>query len=761
MGKDKTPETNANKYVFYAVIITIGILVSYSLYMVPKQIKVNPTKIKSFALVTEQATDQPVTSPTDPYSPMPLRVGTVGAGIYHRPFCKYAKQALITHGLPKRTNYFTREQVAANGRIADTYCIAGIFDCSDVTPAEFAASGNDPWCGANIRLARYDAYDAVALADKTLCSLDGFIGIFVDDPAHCVDGKVQSSDVTCDQTACSTCTVDCSAICDGCVIVTQSIFNQITLGMGDANRDAQADKKDYPYFHECFSGPIAATIPCQNVFDYDKDADVDEDDFDLFADQSYNTGNVSWAAVNFPTAVVNAPKTRHPLRVGIEGSQYYHLHDCPSVNASWTTWGIDKKEIFSTWSQVEASGRIPDTNASKCLAGTRDNPSGLQNCVLDECWTVQGLPVDLHIHGTTMPASRDVTLTLNPGWKNMTSGATHVDLVLTGFDLDTPNEGRLSVNGTETNILFANGLAGDKTVGELTISTDITLYQDGANIITFWHDRTDGYRIDSMTVNLTDCKVEDNDGDGTFNCDDNCPNDPNKTEPGICGCGFSDTDTDNNGTPDCNDPVVILYEDTFDTTGEIAGWLDTEADNSLVEDTAPPPGAFFVMGDLSGAEPITAFATQAGSLNRHSHYIASAIWTGYKYSGKMMARTGSTDIGVTFFSDYPNSDTYYRLRSWNASSFHIAPHGTVVTGTTDTGITPVGAKWYNFRVWVRNTTTNGTEISAKVWAEGDPEPAWQVNCNDNSITKRTQGSFGVWSANNGIRFWDDIKVTNY
>ena len=34
---------------------------------------------------------------------------------------------------------------------------------------------------------------------------------------------------------------------------------------------------------------------------------------------------------------------------------------------------------------------------------------------------------------------------------------------------------------------------------------------------------------------------------------DNCPNDPNKTEPGICGCGTPDTDSDGDGTPDCND----------------------------------------------------------------------------------------------------------------------------------------------------------------------------------------------------------------
>jgi hypothetical protein len=33
----------------------------------------------------------------------------------------------------------------------------------------------------------------------------------------------------------------------------------------------------------------------------------------------------------------------------------------------------------------------------------------------------------------------------------------------------------------------------------------------------------------------------------------NCPDDPNKTHPGICGCGVADTDTDSDGTPDCND----------------------------------------------------------------------------------------------------------------------------------------------------------------------------------------------------------------
>lgn len=34
---------------------------------------------------------------------------------------------------------------------------------------------------------------------------------------------------------------------------------------------------------------------------------------------------------------------------------------------------------------------------------------------------------------------------------------------------------------------------------------------------------------------------------------DLCPNDPNKTEPGKCGCGTADTDVDSDGIPDCHD----------------------------------------------------------------------------------------------------------------------------------------------------------------------------------------------------------------
>ncbi|MEZ4739659.1 MAG: HYR domain-containing protein [Flavobacteriales bacterium] len=58
-----------------------------------------------------------------------------------------------------------------------------------------------------------------------------------------------------------------------------------------------------------------------------------------------------------------------------------------------------------------------------------------------------------------------------------------------------------------------------------------------------------------ITPGICGCGVSDidTDSDGTADCNDACPNDPNKVAPGICGCGVSDVDTDSDGTADCND----------------------------------------------------------------------------------------------------------------------------------------------------------------------------------------------------------------
>lgn len=47
---------------------------------------------------------------------------------------------------------------------------------------------------------------------------------------------------------------------------------------------------------------------------------------------------------------------------------------------------------------------------------------------------------------------------------------------------------------------------------------------------------------------------EDTDSDGVLDCEDACPQDPGKhADSGTCGCGNSDADEDGDGEPACND----------------------------------------------------------------------------------------------------------------------------------------------------------------------------------------------------------------
>lgn len=51
---------------------------------------------------------------------------------------------------------------------------------------------------------------------------------------------------------------------------------------------------------------------------------------------------------------------------------------------------------------------------------------------------------------------------------------------------------------------------------------------------------------------------ENQDGDSAGDACDLCPTDPNKIDPGVCGCGMPDTDFDMDGIADCIDPKFTL-----------------------------------------------------------------------------------------------------------------------------------------------------------------------------------------------------------
>lgn len=81
------------------------------------------------------------------------------------------------------------------------------------------------------------------------------------------------------------------------------------------------------------------------------------------------------------------------------------------------------------------------------------------------------------------------------------------------------------------------------------------------------------------------CGVADNDsdGDGAYDCNDACPADVYKTEAGVCGCGVADRDRDSDGTYDCKD---LCPTDSLKTDPGACGCNtpETDTDNDGISD---------------------------------------------------------------------------------------------------------------------------------------------------------------------------------
>ena len=200
--------------------------------------------------------------------------------------------------------------------------------------------------------------------------------------------------------------------------------------------------------------------------------------------------------------------------------------------------------------------------------------------------------------------------------------------------------------------------------------------------------------------------------------------------------------------------VTSLYAEDFDTYASGADpvdWFDMGAHDSLEED-------LFKVFDLDGGRVLGTVSILG---NIHSHYVGAGSegFSSYEYTGRMRMASSGAGMGVTFLSQVPERDAYYRLLRYGSGSFHLSPHGTVISGgTTDTGVVPALDKWYLFRVWVEDVGAR-TEIRAKVWGEGDPEPSeWQVDCYDANSTRLMAGTVGVWSGESGGTYWDDLEV---
>jgi len=212
--------------------------------------------------------------------------------------------------------------------------------------------------------------------------------------------------------------------------------------------------------------------------------------------------------------------------------------------------------------------------------------------------------------------------------------------------------------------------------------------------------------------------------------------------------------------PTTNDGAAgaVLYAEAFEAYGageDPLGWVDTGGRSSLLED----PTLFETVALRDGT---MAFGTASRETSIHSHLLLgdAARWSAYEFSGRLAIDLGSAGIGVTLYSDYPDSDRYYRLSRRRASSFQLEPHGdTAITclGRTDSSVVPDANVWYRFRFRAL-PEGSGTRLQANVWAGDRPEPeGWQIDCLDPDGTYQS-GVPGLWSTGRGRKLWDELEV---
>jgi len=146
--------------------------------------------------------------------------------------------------------------------------------------------------------------------------------------------------------------------------------------------------------------------------------------------------------------------------------------------------------------------------------------------------------------------------------------------------------------------------------GTVTFDITLSLWSDPSDLCPDDSDKTD--------PGICGCGIPDTDtdSDGTPDCNDGCPNDPDKTTPGTCGCNVPDTDTDADTIADCidsdddddgipdNDDVFPLDDtESLDTdedgTGDNA---DLDDDNDGINDTTELSGPNAGDGNNDGTQ---------------------------------------------------------------------------------------------------------------------------------------------------------------
>lgn len=196
---------------------------------------------------------------------------------------------------------------------------------------------------------------------------------------------------------------------------------------------------------------------------------------------------------------------------------------------------------------------INDTEYTLQIVGFSSDPNN-PNQAINQFITEEGKDNHAWLFARVLVAAPDITLTKTPEYQAIECGA---DVAFTLTVQNTGNTDLTNVVVMDSSCDDITGPVGDDGDGILNAGETWTYLCTVENVtepftneasVMAWY--TTQMVSDSASATV---EIEDSDGDGVNDCLDNCPFDPNKTDPGICGCGVPDDDSDGDGIADCLD----------------------------------------------------------------------------------------------------------------------------------------------------------------------------------------------------------------
>lgn len=189
------------------------------------------------------------------------------------------------------------------------------------------------------------------------------------------------------------------------------------------------------------------------------------------------------------------------------------------------------------------------------------------------------------------------------------------------------------------------------------------------------------------------CGVADTDldVDGTLDCEEACPADPAKLEPGVCGCGVAESDSDLDGTLDCEDgcpfdgalvapgpcgcgapedlPLCLRHRYSFDGDGTVVSDSAGTDDGALVNATLAGNGSVVLQGGTTD-QYVNLPAGIISRLGVSATIEAWSTWTGAGGPWQRLFDFGSSELapgqqgtGVTYLFVTPSNTINTHLRA--------------------------------------------------------------------------------------------------